>query len=255
MSAAEAALELLPPPPRSTRLRTHLRVLRWLVLFAAVLPPSCVLGLGGYENARLAELARDGRTIDGTIAAKRVRRARSTDYVLEGTFELGGRSYRASQTVSRQRYEETAVGTPVVITYLPSDPTYAVLDRVDAARIEGQRGSTFAAAAALFLAFACVVGYFELYLRRALRLLREGRAALGTVEPGRVLCYRFTDADGLEHRGRSRFRQAPPPELVPGAPAVVLYDPARAERSALLASLTQIAEITAGTHPEPPRGA
>jgi hypothetical protein len=254
MTTSDAALQVTPPPPRSVRLRLHLRALRWLLVFAAVLPPSCLLGLGSYENARLAELARDGRSIGGTIAAKRVRQTRSSEYMLEGAFEHEGQSYLVSQTVSRQRYEETPVGAAVEITFLPSDPSTAVLDRVDAARLERQRGSTSAAAATLFLAFACVVATFEVYLRRALRLLREGRAALGTIEPGRILCYRFADADGLEHRGRSRFRQAPPPELVPGAPAVVLYDPARPERSALLASLTQIAELTAVTNANTTRG-
>jgi hypothetical protein len=220
-------------------------VLRWLLVLAAILPPGCVLGLGSYENARLAELARDGKTIPGVVAEKRIRQARSTDYVLESTFEVDGRSYRTTQTVSRERYDATPIGAAVEITYLPRDPSYAVLDRVDDARVAGQRGATWAAAVVLFLAFASVVAIFERYVRRALHLLRHGRAVTATIEAGRRVRFRYRAADGIERQARSAFRGAPPPELSVGASAIALCDPAQPARCALLASLEQLGRIDA----------
>ncbi|MBK9388391.1 MAG: hypothetical protein IPN34_26525 [Planctomycetes bacterium] len=237
------SLVALPSPPRAAHLHTRFRVLRWLLVLAAILPPGCAIGLGSYENARIAELARDGRMTSGTVAEKLMRQARSTEYVLESAFEVDGRSYRATQTVSRERYLATPIGAAVEITFLPRDPSHAVLGRVDDARVAGQRSATFAAAVALFLAFGIVVAIYERYLRRALHLLRHGQAVTATLEAGRGVRFRYRAEDGIERSARSGFRGAPPPELEVGAEAIALCDPARPARCALLASLEQLGSI------------
>ncbi|MBL8898604.1 MAG: hypothetical protein JNM84_13290, partial [Planctomycetes bacterium] len=46
MIDAHAPQAALPPPPRAAHLHTRFRVLRWLLVLAAILPPGCILGLG-----------------------------------------------------------------------------------------------------------------------------------------------------------------------------------------------------------------
>lgn len=241
MSAIKSELHELGAPPRRARLHTRFRILRWALVGAALVPGSCLYGLGRWETARLQVLAREGAVTPGQVCGKRVSRGRSPDFYLYASFEVDGRWYEMHESVPRDRYDGTSIGTAVEITYLPRDPEHSALDRVDDARVERQSDAFAGGAFALCLAFGCVLWIYEHYVRRALALLRRGAVAIGTVEPGKYITFRFTDAQGVARLGRSGFRRAPPAELVPGAEAIVLYDPAKPKRNALVASLLQLA--------------
>lgn len=245
MTSPTTAQVTIGPPPRRAKLHLRLRLLRWTLVAAALLPGSCLFGLGRWEHARLDLLRVQGQVVQGTVLDKDVYVGRSASYTVRTAFELEGRRYEGSHSVTKQRYESAKIGAPVELTYRPSDPSHHALDRVDAARVERQSSGLVAGSLALFAAFGFTLWMYERYVRRALRLLRDGVVADGTIDPGKRISYRFVDADGVEHRGRSRFRNGPPQELVPGARAVVLYDPSRPKRSALLASLQQLGMLQA----------
>jgi hypothetical protein len=246
MSSLPSAPPALGPPPRRARLQLRYRIMRWTLLAAALLPGSCLFGLGRWEHARLNLLRVEGQVAQGIVRDKDVYVGRSASYTVRTAFELDGHRYEGSHSVTRERYESATIGAPVEITYRPSDPDHHVLDRVDAARVERQTSGLVAGSLALFAAFGFTLWIYERYVRRALSLMRNGVVAEGTIEPGKRISYRFVDAEGVEHRGRSAFRNLPPPELVPGARGVVLYDPERPKRSALLASLAQLVIVDSG---------
>ncbi len=252
MTTPDREIAALRAPPRHVRLHRRFRVLQWVLALAAVLPGSCVFALGRAEVATLERLAREGQVAAGTVATMRATSGRSTTYRLTATFTVDGRTYETGDSVPRDRYVATTIGTPIEVTYLREDPATNRIDRVDAERVDRQGAAFVAGALALAAAFGFVWWIFAHYARRALRLARDGHAAIATIvdrrEDGRRLRgrgahYAFRAADGSERRGRSTFRGAVPAQCAPGATAVVLFDPGRPDRSALLASLEQLVAI------------
>jgi hypothetical protein len=256
MAPIDDDLAALGAPPRRARLRRRFAVLRWILLLAAVAPGSCVYTLGRVEVAQLEQLARDGVVAEGHVADKRVTQGRGTTYRIAVEFAANGATWRTTDSVPQERFEATAIGARLDVTYLPSAPATNRIDRVDAARVARSHAAFAAGALALVAAFGFAAWMFERQARRALRLLRHGTAARATIggAPAKrragtaVVSYAFRDGDGVEHTSRSGFRQADAVGLAPGSTAVVLFDADRPRRSALLASLLQLATL------EPPPG-
>jgi hypothetical protein len=248
MQSADDDLAVLGPPPRRARLRRRFRAVRWVLALAAVLPGSCVYALGRVEVAQLERLSREGEVADARVTGKREGGGRDRTCRVTAAFHVNGSTFEAEHTVSRERFAATAIGAPLEVTYLPGDPATSRLDRVDADRVARESAAFTWGALALCAAFGFVCCVHELCVRRALRLLRHGTAAIATVVAparrarARTAHFVFRTDDGAEHAGRSTFAHEDVPVL-PGDSAPVLYDPRVPRRAALLASLVRVATV------------
>jgi hypothetical protein len=112
------------------------------------------LGLGAWEGRRERRLARDGVEVPGRVVDKFSNRGKdSTSYALVGEYAPGGvlpplRAERAEDPpqdagrlavppvlrmtfrVSKGRYEEASVFSPIGVRCLPSEPSVAEVERI-----------------------------------------------------------------------------------------------------------------------------
>lgn len=97
-------------------------------LFAAMGAAFMVFAVLGYQNS--AALSERGATTTATITDKRIQRDEdSTRYLLSYRFEAAdGSTHGGSFTVSRSRFESTATGGLLTVTYLPDDPGISTAD-------------------------------------------------------------------------------------------------------------------------------
>src|SRR5579884_1442645 len=93
------------------------------------------LWLGYHDISTLKDLQARGRTTYAQITHKRIYSGKSTSYYLYYTFMVGETTFQSRASVARSRYNSVQVGDPLLVTYLPTDPSVNRAGIVDEARI------------------------------------------------------------------------------------------------------------------------
>lgn len=245
----------LPAAPRRYRASTRVRVIRGLFFGVMAVPSLGMLWGGRCESRFLHRLMTEGQVATARVTKLDSWSGRSVDYYVHASYEHAGRSYETRDRVERDRWVATNIGDPIAVTYLPSDPGSYRLDLVDQTRIDREATVTRVGALGFSLAFLLPLLIVEWVNRGSRRLLRDGQALPGTIvaiQPssprgivGRPVDYVFRNLDGEEIYGRSFFQRKLTADMVPGAPLIVMYDPAR-RKSELLCCLDQVASLVPG---------
>lgn len=208
---------------------------------------------------RDVRLERDGVSTRGTVLYKRIASARSRlalailfargrgpSYRIDYQFQAGARTIRGRVTMSRARWNQTRVGQPIDVVYLPSDPSV------------NRAGDPFWRGAGITVPFislaidigallTLLAGVFD--IRRKVRLVVNGVPACALIDEVQIakgrhgrryvsrLKYRFAAEDerGPELRHvELRWNIAYGPDDVrQGDMALVLYDAANPARQTL----------------------
>lgn len=223
-----------------------------------------VLGLGllilvyaGSVLARGLLVALDGETASGTVLSKGREPGTSgggPTYTVRYRFTAGEATFDGDDVIGSEEWGLLTVGGPITVHYARSLPGLTN-------GVEGDATNSGPLALLLFtlvvvgagIIFTAVSGPFVVRSLRASvlqrRLVRVGLTAAGTVDavlPTRYMVngrgqwrlqYRFPDASGGEHTGRSTYlADDEAARWQPGDACLVRYDPARPERSVWLGS-------------------
>ena len=115
--------DCLPPTPRAIAWNRKARLLRAAMIAGLMLGPNGIL-LGGWMTGEdLRELEARGRSTTGQVTEATIRyHRRSQEYVIVYSYEVNGRSYRRTTTVSATEYATHARGKACEVTYLSDRP-------------------------------------------------------------------------------------------------------------------------------------
>jgi hypothetical protein len=230
----------LPPTPRAIAWNRKARLLRTAVIAGLMLGPNAIL-LGGWFSAEdLRELEARGRVANGQIKETTIRHhRRSREYVVTYSYELNGRDYRRTVSVSPGEYARHSRGKPCEVTYLPDRPDVSYPG--DPGPPLGRHNETtvvFATMAAIGLAIWLARVVYV--LRRERFLAREGEPIVGKVTDRGEERRKQQTVYYVYHEFRSPAEQTVTSRdyvprslyeiLRPGQRVTVLYDPANPNR-------------------------
>jgi hypothetical protein len=165
-----------------------------------------------YYGFREIRFALDGVFIDGAITERYLTSGRyGPNEHLRYVFTANGRRYLGDQMVSFPLYESLAVGSPVRVRYLASDPSWSRVDQ----EIE-QRGMVIYGGIGLLLTVAIGAPFAVRWQRRktAKDLSTQGIRTTGeviaverhldAVSDVWFARYRYVDQLGVEHEGQAQ---------------------------------------------------
>jgi len=198
----------------------------------------CFLGVGGgvgfYRSGLNEQLDKEGVRVQGLVLAKEISapRDRSATYNVTFRFEdANGRPIRGSAKLDLDAWDALAERGPIEIVFLADRPqTYRVFGQSDSDRVLAIVFSLVGAALAI------VGGVIVGNALRVRRIARTGAIALASVvdvRPGRLhingipqweIRYRFRDASGRTHEGKTSMSPVDADSLKPGALRRVRYD-------------------------------
>ena len=107
---------------------------------------------GNERAARYDLLKREGRPVMGRIEGKHASSGRDSRYVLEYTFNVGGRTMHSSSSVSYDDYLQAGFGSPLPVIYAPKAPEVSSA----AASIDGSRAQGDIRLGIINIVLACV---------------------------------------------------------------------------------------------------
>jgi hypothetical protein len=232
--------DCLPETPRAIGWNRKARVLRAAVIAGLMLGPNAILLGGWFSGEDLRELEARGRVTNGQITETSIRHhRRSQEYLVVYSYELNGRSYRRTESVTHAEYARHSRGKPCEVTYLPDRPdvSYPGSPRPPLER-HNDTTVVFATLAAVGLAIwlACVV----YLLRRERFLAREGEPVVGRVtdrgeqrRKQQTLYFVYHEFRSPADRTVTSWHYVPRTlyeRLRPGQRVTVLYDPANPNR-------------------------
>jgi hypothetical protein len=189
---------------------------------------------------QVEQLARQGQVTQAHVTARHAS-GRSDGYYLYYAFPLEGRTETGSQNVPEAVYDQTSVGDPLTITYLPSRPGVQRLGKVNAANVKDESRTEGLILGVLLPVFGGLACYLEWFFRRQLSLLRNGVAVRANLVewsepgPGRYPIYYITYEYDVP--GGQRLRKSLPVKaqigeaLVRQCTATVLYNPRKPQES------------------------
>jgi hypothetical protein len=228
--------ECLAPAPRWAELTRKARIVRGVLLAVLLLLPSLLLVTGYSGAATLRDLVAHGRSETGRVTAKPTpRRSRSgTTYRIQYVYEINGQVYHGDDQVSEPFYAALAEGSPLKVTYLPTDPQTHCLGRAEQ-WLQARNNGTIATAAFVGLTLGSAWAFVVFRLRRELRLARLGQAVVGLVissgssrgKGGPTYWTRYQCASPLGYlaEGWNYVPHVVWQRLPPGTPVTILCDP------------------------------
>ena len=233
--------ELEQPLPRRIRL-DEIGIIRCVIAAAC-------LAFGIYETFQLVkpelrrqaenetltrQLTAEGRETEGTVTQL----YSAMGYVVFFEYTVGGRSYSRGALIASKHWQSLQVGSPLIIRYLPSDPSKAS-PADDPPNSQNNWGTALPLAGMIWffmLGFAAI-NLSVLFPKR--RLLARGQPVRGIVtrckegsngrSSGYFLSYDFSLPDGSQCQGKA-FRGYPEAE---GSAVTVLYDRDQPRRNTL----------------------
>jgi hypothetical protein len=230
----------LPAPPRDVKISPIgilVRVLVWLF---------CILQVAIMGSVLWAPIARDRMLEAGTSTMARVADkisppADGHDYRLRLKFHTAAGPVTEEVHVQEREFGAVKVGEERLVTYLPRDPSILKMGVVRPQETNGAELNLVRMLVILAASLVFTIFLTEMMIRRQMRLLSTGHAAVATIERAQMtpksgvrLTYSF-DAEGVLWTGSgnvSARRQFTAGETIP-----VVYPIGRPQKSAPVASL------------------
>lgn len=243
------AMEALPP--RRIRIAPHgLRSLLVLPGILATIAVAVWLAIAVFAQCSRTQedsLLETGVQTEGRITGKSSRSrgfGRTPTATLSYAFEVDGRTYYGEKDYGDPFKQ---VGDTIVVTYEPSNPNQnregiLTQESVDA---RSDLATPLLLLLAIMLLLSLVLsGPGLLRLRRLAHLARIGRLASAQVEKASEIGIVYR-AEGGKVTGRSTTRKVDGRFLVPGDQVLVVYDPEKPRRCALLLDMDDLEPIPA----------
>lgn len=114
----------------------------------------------------MVHLAQQGKAVTATVTDRSQSKKHPSDYYVDYSFVVQNREITGYQKVTRSKYDQTHLGGPVTITYLPSDPKLQEWGTVTQESVAATRASSCWAMLFLIVIFAFTMGVIWLCLPR-----------------------------------------------------------------------------------------
>ena len=158
----------------SRDLRVATQALRLMLLLGVAAVSGFGLALGGSDFQELRALQAEGRTTEAQITTIQTVRVASDVRDVGYAFRAGSAVVTGRLNLTRSEIKNLRMGTPLMVTYLPSQPKTYRLGPVDSGRVI-RRGAMLA----LFVLRGCAwFGLPFLYLETQRRRLQRDRRAV-----------------------------------------------------------------------------
>ncbi|HLV81469.1 MAG TPA: DUF3592 domain-containing protein [Chthonomonadaceae bacterium] len=125
-----------------------------------------ILWVGYHDLSVLTALQARGRTAYGRITDKRTYTGKSRSYYLYYSFLAGDTGIQSRASVPRSRYYAVRLGDPILVAYLPENPSVNREGIVDASRIHSAELG-WSLLFVLFLVFAGLIVWANFVTSRA----------------------------------------------------------------------------------------
>lgn len=240
--------EFKSPPPRAMRLRWQSRLgpsfLFWLgvgvlVLFTAV---------GYFSQQKHTALRDHGVGVTANLVEKEPRHGKTGPYLIY-TYQVDGQTHRYSDSASTDEFENTPIGAPLELTYLPESPGSASISK----EVSGSEYSAGLVVSALLAPLMALIFFGAWYYihRTYQRKHLLGRDGLSTSTTAHEILlnksypkydqykirYEY-DVQGVHYESTTIVNGVAMQALaLPESRATVLYDPVDPGRSDLASSI------------------
>jgi len=241
--------ELTRPAPRNARFTSMTQFTRGLMLTIWI---GLTIGLfyGAYQDIdRLHRLLTSGKTMYATVVDKYVHHGKSTSYHITYQYAVDGRYYGNSDTVPSDYYYQAQIGSTLLITYLPQDPSIDRIGIVDQPLIQTHTQNWVIGIGLACTIVGIIVAIIEGGYKKRLFLMTWGTPALGRVTSkdqqsnGKTTTYKVSyafTADGQPMWNtvsvQSRFYDS----VYPGTYITVLHAPGNPKDSLPYRAITEI---------------
>ena len=151
---------------REREVRNTRRILMGVIsaIYAIAFVAAIIAMHSRYQD--LVSLAQQGRVVTATVTDRSHSKEHSSDYYVDYSFLAQNREITGYQKVSQSKYDQTQIGGPVTITYLPSNPKLQEWGTVTQAKVAADRASSGWALLFLTALFAFSLGVVWLCLPR-----------------------------------------------------------------------------------------
>lgn len=181
--------------PRPARASTTMNVSKLAIpICYAVLTFFCWMMMTKQVKT-LEDLRDHGLITKGSVYGHHESSGKSTSYYLDYLYIVDGNSYTGSMKVGRDDYDYVGVGSPINITYLPSNPEEHREGVVNDERVAKLKSNWQLGLAAITGVAAIAYGILLYVYRRQLNLLANGYCVRAVIESIRV------------HRGKNPYRE------------------------------------------------
>lgn len=165
----------LPPPPRSARFKTSVKV---IAVFVVLID----LGVNGLVNwimfgslTKLEHLRDHGVLVRAEVIDKTTSRGRkSTTYRLHYKFRAEGGEHTANDSVSKDDYANFEVGDEIPVTYMKGNPTENQPFAVDDGTVHRHKRLMWAICGVVFTTGFVLLAVFGYIYSRRLKLATDG---------------------------------------------------------------------------------
>jgi len=173
--------ELAGPVPRAAQFTPMTKFTRALGLTIWI---AVTIGLfyGAYRDiSTLQRLVTTGKTMYATVTDHYAHYGKSTSYHLDYAYTLDGAAYGNSVSVTRNFYEETQIGSHLLITYLPSDPAIVRVGTVNQPLIHSHTQNWVIGIGLVCTILGIIFAIIEGNYKKRMFLMRYGTAAIGRI--------------------------------------------------------------------------
>lgn len=127
---------MIMPPPRAARFKT--KVMGGFIAVALLIAAFAVVGVVvAIDRGKSLEQLRDHGVVTESIVEKKWRGGgKSKSYYVRYSYFHGGRKYSDDDTMSSGAWRNLVVGSPLVVTVDPADPTHTEIGLVNQATVD-----------------------------------------------------------------------------------------------------------------------
>lgn len=173
--------ELAAPAPRNFRFTTMTQFSRGLGLTTWIVITVALFYCASRHITMLDGLLTTGKVTNATVDGRWIDSDKSTSYHLRYEYRVDGAYYEDKETVSRNEYEDTDIGSRIVITYLPSDPAVDRPGRVTLDLIQSIKQNWVIGIGAFCTLYGIGFALGENYYKKRLVLAQYGAPARARV--------------------------------------------------------------------------
>ncbi|MCA1595795.1 MAG: hypothetical protein LC772_05170 [Chloroflexi bacterium] len=226
--------------PRSVRRTAWSHINRGVLVFILVAGLWTLCRLATRDLTDLNALQARGKPIQALIYGREVEHGKSDSYYLQYHYAADRLEVWDSVSVSKWRYDQTASGQTLTVTYLPGHPVIHRTGTVNQVRIDNQRIGWIAGNLFFAVIFGISLLAVEREFNREYGLLRDGvvttaviremkpvRAGDSSFNYGASVTYFFEVRPDEEASGTVTFVSSAVRGLEPGFTLQILYDPVR----------------------------
>lgn len=240
--------EMLGQTPRRAGFTSSAIALRRFLLLLLITGPMIYVFYATQDMRQIQALRYHGLAVQATVTSKHISHGKSDSYYLDYEYVQGSTMISDDDNVGESVYEQTNVGDPLTITYLPSDTSVYCAGVVTDDRVSGRETNWVLWGIILVALLAAIFFGVVNAQKNQLFLLTYGSPATAMVTDRRVikgktvtyrLMYQF-EVNGQLYPKSIQVTSSIYNLALPQSPLTVLYDPQNPANCSPFFALTSV---------------